>query len=239
MLTVPIPATIKARFAAGLDARDIGGFEVNEAFAPVPLAWLAELGAGDALLNPSGGAIALGHPLGGSGVRLMTTLVHHIRDTSIRYGLMVADVGGGIAGEGASRVPAEEVVAGIRADGGNAVVAVESVARSNGGEPIAQHAIDESRRVDILANNAGIVRERMFTILTDADIDEVLRGQVLGARNVTRPLSTRCASRAPAGFGIRPPTRACSATPPPTASLSSRTHSRRSHWSASGSRGKV
>ena len=61
-------------------------FEVNEAFAPVPLAWLADIGAEPEALNPNGGAIALGHPLGGSGARIMTTLVHHMRDNGIRYG---------------------------------------------------------------------------------------------------------------------------------------------------------
>ena len=80
MLTGPIPATQKALQRAGLRIDDIGAFEVNEAFASVPLAWLAELGADEKALNPLGGAIALGHPLGGSGARLATTLVHHMRD---------------------------------------------------------------------------------------------------------------------------------------------------------------
>src|SRR4051794_34595613 len=87
MLTAPIPATQKALQKSGLTIDQIGAFEVNEAFAPVPLAWLADLGADAKALNPNGGAIALGHPLGGSGARLMTTLVHHMRDNGIRYGL--------------------------------------------------------------------------------------------------------------------------------------------------------
>ncbi len=70
MLTAPIPATAKALRRAGLSISDIGAFEVNEAFAPVPLAWQAETGAADAVTNPlGGGAIAVGHPLGGSGGR--------------------------------------------------------------------------------------------------------------------------------------------------------------------------
>lgn len=97
MLTAPIPATKKALERSGLKLSDIGAFEVNEAFAPVPLAWLEEIGADPELLNPNGGAIALGHPLGGSGARLMTTLVHHMRDNGIRYGLQTMCEGGGQA----------------------------------------------------------------------------------------------------------------------------------------------
>lgn len=97
MLTAPIPATQKALARSGLSIDQIGAFEVNEAFAPVPLAWLAELGADAKALNPNGGAIALGHPLGGSGARLMTTLVHHMRDNGIRYGLQTMCEGGGQA----------------------------------------------------------------------------------------------------------------------------------------------
>jgi acetyl-CoA acyltransferase len=97
MLTAPIPATEKALKRSGLAIGDIGAYEVNEAFAPVPLAWLAETGADAALLNPLGGAIALGHPLGGSGARLMTTLVHHMRANGIRYGLQTMCEGGGMA----------------------------------------------------------------------------------------------------------------------------------------------
>src|SRR2546430_2994788 len=97
MLTAPIPATAKALRRAGLTIADIGAYEVNEAFAPVPLAWLTETGADAARLNPRGGAIALGHPLGASGARLMTTLVHHMRDNGIRYGLQTMCEGGGMA----------------------------------------------------------------------------------------------------------------------------------------------
>jgi acetyl-CoA acyltransferase len=97
MLTAPIPATRKVLKKSGLSLADIGVFEVNEAFAPVPLAWLAEIGADPAKLNPNGGAIALGHPLGGSGARLMTTLVYHMRDNGIRYGLQTMCEGGGQA----------------------------------------------------------------------------------------------------------------------------------------------
>jgi acetyl-CoA acyltransferase len=97
MLHAPIPATQKALAKSGLKIGDIGAFEVNEAFAPVPLAWLHDLGADEKSLNPNGGAIALGHPLGGSGARLMTTLVHHMRDNGIRYGLQTMCEGGGQA----------------------------------------------------------------------------------------------------------------------------------------------
>jgi len=97
MLTGPIPATQKALKRSGLSITDIGAFEVNEAFAPVPLAWQAELGADEKVLNPLGGAIAVGHPLGGSGTILMTRLVHHMRDKSIRYGLQTMCEGGGTA----------------------------------------------------------------------------------------------------------------------------------------------
>jgi acetyl-CoA acyltransferase len=97
MLTAPIPATAKALTRAGLSIDDIGAFEINEAFAPVPLAWLKETGADADKLNPLGGAIAVGHPLGGSGAVLMTRLVHHMADNGIRYGLQSMCEGGGMA----------------------------------------------------------------------------------------------------------------------------------------------
>ena len=97
MLTAPIPATRKALKKSGLTVDDIGVFEVNEAFSPVPLAWLTEVGADPAKLNPNGGAIALGHPLGGSGARIMTTMLHHMVDNGLRYGLQTMCEGGGQA----------------------------------------------------------------------------------------------------------------------------------------------
>jgi acetyl-CoA acyltransferase len=97
MLTAPIPATHKALKKSGLAIEDIGVFEVNEAFAPVPLAWLKETGADEMRLNPNGGAIALGHPLGGSGARIMTTMLYHMRDNGIQYGLQTMCEGGGQA----------------------------------------------------------------------------------------------------------------------------------------------
>ena len=97
MLTGPIPATAKVLKRSGLGIGDIGAFEVNEAFAPVPLAWQAEFGADLDLLNPLGGAIALGHPLGASGTVLMTRLLHHMRDAGVRYGLQTMCEGGGTA----------------------------------------------------------------------------------------------------------------------------------------------
>lgn len=97
MLSAPIPATRKALARSGLKIDDIGVYEVNEAFAPVPLAWLRDIGADEKLLNPNGGAIALGHPLGGSGARLMTTMLYHMRDKGIQYGLQTMCEGGGQA----------------------------------------------------------------------------------------------------------------------------------------------
>jgi acetyl-CoA acyltransferase len=97
MLTGPIPATERVLRKAGIGLDEIGVFEVNEAFAPVPLAWLVDTGAEDKKLNPLGGAIALGHPLGASGAVLMTRMVHHMRDNGIGYGLQTMCEGGGTA----------------------------------------------------------------------------------------------------------------------------------------------
>src|SRR5690606_14983721 len=97
MLTGPTPATEKALKRSGLSIDDIGAFEINEAFAPVPLAWQVETGAKPDRLNPLGGAIGVGHPLGGSGAILMTRLVHHMRDNGIRYGLQSMCEAGGMA----------------------------------------------------------------------------------------------------------------------------------------------
>jgi acetyl-CoA acyltransferase len=97
MLTGPIPATERLLKRTGIPLADIGVYEVNEAFAPVPLAWLRDIGADPARLNPLGGAIALGHPLGASGASLMTRMVHHMRDHGIRYGLQTMCEGGGTA----------------------------------------------------------------------------------------------------------------------------------------------
>ncbi len=97
MLTGPIPATERVLRKADVGLSEVGVFEVNEAFAPVPLAWLAETGADPALLNPLGGAIALGHPLGASGAVLMTRMIHHMRERGLRYGLQTMCEGGGTA----------------------------------------------------------------------------------------------------------------------------------------------
>ncbi|WP_448628172.1 thiolase family protein [Geodermatophilus sp. URMC 64] len=97
MLTGPIPATRKVLDKAGLSIDDIDAYEVNEAFAPVPLAWAQELNADPEKLNPRGGAIALGHALGASGTRLLTTLVNHLEQTGGRYGLQTMCEGGGLA----------------------------------------------------------------------------------------------------------------------------------------------
>jgi acetyl-CoA acyltransferase len=97
MLTAPIPATEKVLRRCGLNVGDIGVFEVNEAFAVVPLAWMADIGAELDRVNPVGGAIALGHPLGASGAILMTRMVHHMRRNDVSYGLQTMCEGGGTA----------------------------------------------------------------------------------------------------------------------------------------------
>jgi acetyl-CoA C-acetyltransferase len=97
MLTGPIPATEQVLARGKLAVGDIDVFEVNEAFAPVPLAWSADTGASLEKTNPNGGAIALGHPLGGTGAILMTKLLHELERTSGRYGLQTMCEGGGQA----------------------------------------------------------------------------------------------------------------------------------------------
>jgi acetyl-CoA C-acetyltransferase len=97
MLTAPIPATAHALKKAGMSIDDIDVVEINEAFASVVLAWLAETGADPARVNPNGGAIALGHPLGATGARLMTTLLHELERTGGRFGLQTMCEGGGQA----------------------------------------------------------------------------------------------------------------------------------------------
>jgi acetyl-CoA acyltransferase len=97
MLTGIIPATHRVLERSGLSIDDIDAYEVNEAFAPVPLAWLNDLAADPARLNPRGGAIALGHPLGASGGRLLATMLNYLEDTGGRYGLQTMCEGGGMA----------------------------------------------------------------------------------------------------------------------------------------------
>lgn len=97
MLTGPIPATHKILARSGLSVGDIDHYEINEAFAPVPLAWQSEFDADPARLNPVGGAIALGHPLGGSGARLMTSMLGALEDSGGRYGLQSMCEAGGMA----------------------------------------------------------------------------------------------------------------------------------------------
>jgi acetyl-CoA C-acetyltransferase len=97
MLEAPVPATNKALERAGMKIGDIDLAEVNEAFAPIPLAWLKGTGADPARLNVNGGAIALGHPLGGSGTKLMATLIHALHQRGGRYGLQTMCEGGGLA----------------------------------------------------------------------------------------------------------------------------------------------
>ncbi|MGM5069133.1 thiolase family protein [Rhodococcus qingshengii] len=97
MLTGPIPATEKLLARSGITIDDIDHFEVNEAFAPVPLAWSKHFGVDPKKVNPRGGAIALGHPLGGSGARLLTTMLHALEDNGGRYGLQTMCEAGGMA----------------------------------------------------------------------------------------------------------------------------------------------
>jgi len=97
MLEAPLPGTEKALKKAGMKIDDIDLYEVNEAFASVPAAWLQTLGADPDKLNVNGGAIALGHPLGGSGTKLMTTLVHALKDRNKKWGLQTMCEGGGLA----------------------------------------------------------------------------------------------------------------------------------------------
>jgi acetyl-CoA acetyltransferase family protein len=97
MLTAPIPATQRVLKKARLSIADIDQFEVNEAFASVPLAWLSDIGADPARLNPRGGAIALGHPLGASGTRLLGSLLNGLEENGGRYGLQTMCEAGGQA----------------------------------------------------------------------------------------------------------------------------------------------
>jgi acetyl-CoA C-acetyltransferase len=97
MLTAPIPATQRALKKTGIKLEDIDLAEVNEAFAPVPMAWMKDIGFPHERLNVNGGAIALGHPLGATGTKLMTTLLHELERTNGRYGLQTMCEGGGQA----------------------------------------------------------------------------------------------------------------------------------------------
>jgi acetyl-CoA C-acetyltransferase len=97
MLTAPIPATARAMQRSGMSLDDIDLVEINEAFAPVPMSWLIETGYPHEKTNVNGGAIALGHPLGATGTKLMTTLLHELERTGGRYGLQTMCEGGGVA----------------------------------------------------------------------------------------------------------------------------------------------
>ena len=97
MLAAPIPATERALERTGMRIDDFDVFEVNEAFAPVVMAWLQETGADPERVNPNGGAIALGHPIGATGTRLMTTMLHELERSGGRYGLQTMCEGGGQA----------------------------------------------------------------------------------------------------------------------------------------------
>jgi acetyl-CoA acetyltransferase family protein len=97
MLTAPVPATRRVLAKAGLGMEEIDHYEVNEAFASVPLMWQRETGGATDKLNPCGGAIALGHPLGASGARLMTTMLNGLERTGGRYGLQTMCEAGGMA----------------------------------------------------------------------------------------------------------------------------------------------
>ena len=96
MLKGPIPATRKVLQQTGLAIHDMDTMEVNEAFASVVLAWMKELGPNPERVNPNGGAIALGHPTGSTGARLITTALHELERTGGRYGLVAMCCGGGL-----------------------------------------------------------------------------------------------------------------------------------------------
>ena len=96
MLTGPIAATRRVLAQAGLTLDDIDIFEINEAFAPVPIVWMRELGVSHDRLNVNGGAIALGHPLGASGARIMTSMLHELERRGARYGLQAICCAGGM-----------------------------------------------------------------------------------------------------------------------------------------------
>jgi acetyl-CoA acyltransferase len=96
MLTGPIAATRKVLAQAGLTLDDIDLFEINEAFAPVPLVWMHEMGVSHERLNVNGGAIALGHPLGASGARIMTSMLHELERRGGRYALQAICCAGGM-----------------------------------------------------------------------------------------------------------------------------------------------
>lgn len=111
MLTGPIAASKKVLAKANLSIEDMDTYEINEAFAPVPLAWLKELGADPEKLNPNGGAIALGHPLGATGTKLLVTLLNHLERTNGRYGLLAICEGMGMANATIiERLPESEVL---------------------------------------------------------------------------------------------------------------------------------
>ena len=97
MLDEPIRATRRVMERSGLKIGDMDLYEVNEAFAPIPLAWLREIGAYPAKMNVNGGAITLGHPLGATGTKLMATLIHSLKARGLRFGLQTMCEGGGIA----------------------------------------------------------------------------------------------------------------------------------------------
>jgi acetyl-CoA acetyltransferase len=97
MLTAPIPATEKILARSGMALEQMDHIEINEAFAPVPLAWQSHFNADFEKINPRGGAIALGHPLGASGTRLLTTMLHALEDNQQRFGLQLMCEAGGMA----------------------------------------------------------------------------------------------------------------------------------------------
>ena len=97
MLTAPIPATKRALQRAGMTVADLDVVECNEAFASVPMAFMAETGVSHARLNPNGGGISLGHPIGATGARIVTTMLHELERTGGRYGLQTMCEGGGTA----------------------------------------------------------------------------------------------------------------------------------------------
>jgi NAD(P)-dependent dehydrogenase (short-subunit alcohol dehydrogenase family) len=155
MLTAPIPATAYALKRAGMKLEDIDRVEINEAFASVAMAWLKETGYPHEQTNVNGGAIALGHPLGATGTRLMCTLLHELERSGGRFGLQTMCEGSGQANS-------------------------NDITRYDDAALIVRQAIETFGGLDVVVNNAGICRDRMFASLTEADWDAVVAVHLKG-----------------------------------------------------------
>ena len=254
MLTGPIPATRKILDRNGMTLDDIDLIEINEAFASVIGAWERELEPDTEKVNVNGGAIALGHPLGSTGARLITTLLHELERTDGQVGLVtmccggglgtatlieevmglldgkaaivtgagrgigrehalalaragasvvVNDLGASLSGEGADASPASGVVAEIEALGSHAVADGENVADFEGARRLVERAVATFGRLDILINNAGILRDRMLVNMDEAEWDAVIGVHLKGHFAPTRHAAAYWRERAKAGEDVR------------------------------------